>query len=202
MVLVALLLIPNAICSIWIGFAIISIEIGVVGYMSMWDVNLDSISVIILIMSIGFSVDFSAHISYAYLSSKADTPEGRVRECLHSLGFPIMQVAISTIVGILPLTFHPAYISNTFFKTVFLVMFLGVTHGMFLLPVILSFFGTGSITDRKSRKLNTNSNLEISSPSTHFSYTPKDDVMHPGPDQMVIPRPKYLNRGFDMSSER
>lgn len=70
MMIVSLLLIPNPICSLWVAFSILSIELGVVGFMTLWNVNLDSISMINLIMCIGFSVDFSAHISYHFMSRK------------------------------------------------------------------------------------------------------------------------------------
>ena len=70
MFIVSLLLIPNKICSLWVAFSIVSIEVGVIGFMTLWDVNLDSISMINLIMCIGFSVDFSAHISYHFMSRK------------------------------------------------------------------------------------------------------------------------------------
>ncbi|KAA0189999.1 hypothetical protein HAZT_HAZT000998 [Hyalella azteca] len=76
MVVIALIFIPNAICALWVGLAIVSIETGVVGYMGLWGVNFDVLSMIQLIMCVGFSVDFTAHISYAYLAAKADTPEG------------------------------------------------------------------------------------------------------------------------------
>lgn len=36
-----------------------------IGYMTLWAVNLDAISMITIIMSIGFAVDLTAHISYA-----------------------------------------------------------------------------------------------------------------------------------------
>ena len=71
MMFVSLFLIPNPICSLWVAFSILSIELGVVGFMTLWNVNLDSISMINLIMCIGFSVDFSAHISYHFMSRQS-----------------------------------------------------------------------------------------------------------------------------------
>lgn len=144
MMIISFIFIPNMLCSVWITFSIISIEIGVVGYMSLWDVNLDSISMINLIMCIGFSVDFTAHICYVYMSSKCKLPSERVREALYSLGLPIVQGSVSTILGVVALVLADSYIFLVFFKMVFLVIFFGAMHGLFLLPVMLSLFGPNS----------------------------------------------------------
>lgn len=40
-----------------IFISIVSINIGVFGYMTLWGVNLDAVSMISIIMSIGFAVD-------------------------------------------------------------------------------------------------------------------------------------------------
>lgn len=74
MMIISFVFIPNILCSLWVAFSVISIELGVAGYMALWDVNLDSISMINLIMCIGFSVDFTAHICYTYMSSKNAAP--------------------------------------------------------------------------------------------------------------------------------
>lgn len=144
MMIISFIFIPNILCSIWITFSIISIEVGVVGYMSLWDVNLDSISMINLIMCIGFSIDFTAHICYVYMSSKCKYPEDRVKEALYSLGLPIVQGSVSTILGVVALLLAESYIFLVFFKMVFLVIFFGAMHGLFLLPVMLSLFGPNS----------------------------------------------------------
>ncbi|XP_033320041.1 patched domain-containing protein 3 isoform X2 [Bombus bifarius] len=149
MMFISFIFIPNVLCCLWVAFCIISIELGVAGYMALWDVNLDSISMINLIMCIGFSVDFTAHICYAYMSSKQKTAEDRVKESLYSLGLPIVQGATSTILGLIALVLAGTYIFMVFFKMVFLVIFIGAMHGMFLLPVLLSLFGPSSYKDKK-----------------------------------------------------
>lgn len=53
MILISLLFIPNPICTFWIGIAMITIDIGVIGFLSLWSVKLDPISMITLILSIG-----------------------------------------------------------------------------------------------------------------------------------------------------
>lgn len=91
MMIVSFIFIPNVFCAVWVAFSIISIELGVVGYMALWKVNLDSISMINIIMCIGFSVDFTAHICYSYMSSTAKTPNEKMKMALYSLGLPIFQ---------------------------------------------------------------------------------------------------------------
>ncbi|OQR72744.1 patched domain-containing protein 3-like [Tropilaelaps mercedesae] len=150
MVFVAVIFIPNLSCAFWVCFSMASIEIGVLGYMTWWNVNLDSISMVNLIMCIGFSVDYSAHISYAFLTAPERDPNAKMREALHSLGMPIFQGSISTVLGIIVLAFAPSYIFVTFFKTVFLVIVFGALHGVVLLPVLLSL--SENMCKKKSQK--------------------------------------------------
>lgn len=42
MILIALLLIPEPTCSVWVALAIASIDVGVIGLMTLWDVKLVS----------------------------------------------------------------------------------------------------------------------------------------------------------------
>ncbi|XP_059827429.1 patched domain-containing protein 3-like [Hypanus sabinus] len=140
MLLIALLLIPNPICSIWVTFAIASVLVGVAGFMTLWGVNLDSISMINLVICIGFSVDFTAHISYAFVSSEKETANERSIDSLYRLGYPIIQGALSTIMGVITLSSAASYIFRTFFKIMFLVITFGAVHGIVLMPVFMTFF--------------------------------------------------------------
>ncbi|XP_078272061.1 patched domain-containing protein 3-like [Rhinoraja longicauda] len=141
MLLVALLLIPNPVCSLWVTFATASVLVGVAGFMSFWGVNLDSISMINLVICIGFSVDFSAHISYAYVSSAKRICNDKAVDALYALGYPIIQGALSTILGIVVLAAAKSYIFRTFFKIMFLVISFGAVHGLVFLPVFLTLCG-------------------------------------------------------------
>ncbi|XP_015917118.1 patched domain-containing protein 3 [Parasteatoda tepidariorum] len=173
MIFISLLFIPSLHCAVFVAFSIISIEVGVIGYMTLWGVNLDSISMINLIMCIGFSVDYSAHISYAYFSSEKKTPNDGIRAALHSLGVPIFQGSISTILGVIALIFAPSYIFLTFFKTVFLVILFGALHGILLLPVLLSLSDSCF-------------NSKVCSICRHFSHSCICNPLH-SPEKAPIP---------------
>ncbi|KFU96662.1 Patched domain-containing protein 3, partial [Chaetura pelagica] len=140
MLIISLLLIPNPLCCLWVTFAIASVIVGVAGFMTFWNVNLDSISMINLVICIGFSVDFSAHISYAFVTSKETSANGRAIKALSQLGYPVLQGAVSTILGVVVLAAAKAYIFRTFFKIMFLVILFGALHGLVFIPVFLTFF--------------------------------------------------------------
>ena len=175
MMVISFIMIPNPMCSLWVAFSILSIEAGVLGYMTWWGVNLDGIALINLIMCIGFSVDFSAHICYHYMSEEGRSPEERISASLYALGLPIIQGAISTILGVIGLAFAPSYVYVTFFKMMFLVIFLGVAHGLILLPVLLSLFGPGSCSggsrDSTDRSLSSSPATIVSVHSKQACYT-------------------------------
>ncbi len=142
MLVISLLLIPNPLCSLWVTFAIASVIVGVAGFMALWDVSLDSVSMINLVICIGFSVDFSAHISYAFVSSEKSSADEKATDAITKLGYPIVQGAVSTIAGVVVLAAAESYIFRTFFKIMFLVILFGAVHGIAFIPVFLTFLGT------------------------------------------------------------
>uniref|UniRef100_A0A0R3S0D2 SSD domain-containing protein n=1 Tax=Elaeophora elaphi TaxID=1147741 RepID=A0A0R3S0D2_9BILA len=163
--------------------SILSICFGALAYLHLWNVHLDAISLISLLMSIGFSVDYSAHICYHYLTLKDNKKsekeerhhqpisiivgsDANVRDLsilpsinngnhlnnssagtrsrlLHtfkSVGWPVIQSGLSTLLGILPMVMVKAYVVAVFWKTIILLIILGIIHALILLPVILIIF--------------------------------------------------------------
>ena len=56
------------------------------GLMVIWNVSLNSVSMINLVMAVGFAVDYSAHIAHAYVTSNKATANERVVDALTTLG--------------------------------------------------------------------------------------------------------------------
>lgn len=65
-VVVSLAFIPVPTASLWVSFSIVSINVGILGFMTFWSVRLDFISMVTIVMSIGFCVDFAAHLAYNF----------------------------------------------------------------------------------------------------------------------------------------
>lgn len=144
MLVISLLLMPNPLCAVCLALAICSVMAGVTGFMSLWAVSLDSISMINLVMCVGFSVDFSAHVAYAFVSGAGKDVNQRAGDALAHLGYPVLQGALSTVLGVLVLCTSSSYIFRTFFKIVFLVVTLGLMHGLVFIPVFLTLLGACS----------------------------------------------------------
>lgn len=73
---------------VFLSFSSLLFEL--LGLMTAWDVSLDVIAMIIIIMAIGFSVDYTCHIAHAYMISTKDSPEARVVDALSTMGTSVL----------------------------------------------------------------------------------------------------------------
>lgn len=142
MYIIALMFIPDLISVFCIIATMGSILVGLVGLMNIWSLTLSSITMIELIMSVGFCVDFSAHICHAFIakSGNGDRSRRAYKACLN-VGIPILNSAISTILGLTLLAFCKSYIFISFFKTMTILMVLGLFNSLIFLPILLSIIG-------------------------------------------------------------
>ncbi|GMT14083.1 hypothetical protein PFISCL1PPCAC_5380, partial [Pristionchus fissidentatus] len=132
-----LLFIPSLSLVFFAIVSIASVNIGVFGVLVLCGVELDPLSMAAMLMSVGFSVDYTAHITYHYYKSEEHTPEGKLRFALSAIGWPMIQCALSTILAVSPLLLKPSYIAHVFFETVVFVIFIGVFHGLIFIPALL-----------------------------------------------------------------
>ncbi|XP_023242887.1 patched domain-containing protein 3-like [Centruroides sculpturatus] len=144
--------IPNILCSLVVAVCVVSTTIETLGFMSVWGVNLDIISLISLILCVGFCVNYPAHMVYAFVTSTCKTPRGKMKDSLYHVGFPIIQGTLSTILGIL-FIYKEAYALLTFLKVVCLITMETAFHALFFTPIVLSLlFSCPCLRDKTSTR--------------------------------------------------
>ncbi|CAJ0935592.1 unnamed protein product, partial [Mesorhabditis belari] len=137
MIIAFIFFIPNIHSIIAATFALFSVNLGVLGFLNLWGVGVDPFSLASLLMSVGFSVDICAHVSYHYYQMKHQSPQKRIEHTLLDVGWATTQGALSTLLAMAPTVFFDSYLLLVFFKTVILVNTFGIIHGLFILPVLL-----------------------------------------------------------------
>ena len=142
MYIIALFFIPDLVSVFCIIISMLSIMIGLIGCMQAWGLTLSSITMIELIMSIGFCIDFSAHIVHSFLANSGQGSRNqRALKAIMHVGVPILNSAVSTVLGVLMLAFCKSFIFLTFCKSMLIIMSLGVLNSLIFLPVMLSVVG-------------------------------------------------------------
>ncbi|KAK3099593.1 hypothetical protein FSP39_006685 [Pinctada imbricata] len=141
MTVITIIFMPYPVLVIFVMVTMMMILIGIFGFMHYWDLTLSSVTMIQLVMTVGFSVDFSAHICHGFISVSGSSKEDRVHKALDRTGGAVINAAFSSILGIMMLLASSGYIFRTFFKLMFLVMLFGLLHSVLFLPVVLSLIG-------------------------------------------------------------
>jgi len=145
-VVVALTLIPGRSTAALLLLNIASINMGVFGFMSYLGIRLDFISLTAIVMSIGFSSDYTSHLAYIH-STDHDGPSGcKLERLLSVVGPPILQSTASTALGVSFVAFTDSYVFRSFLITILLVVALSAVHSLVLFPVMLDLVQTRAVT--------------------------------------------------------
>lgn len=146
--LIVIFMLANLTGAILVLLCVMFTLVDVMGFMYFWGLTIDTTSCMLLIVCIGLSVDYAAHIAHGFLEqdggdikSREERLNFRTQNTLLKIGPAVFYGGFSTLLATVLLAGSDYYLFVAFFKVFFLVVVFGLFHGIVFLPVMLCLVG-------------------------------------------------------------
>ena len=149
--LIVLLITSDIAVTVLVGICVIMTDIFLISIVYFWNLSMNFLVMLNVVVAIGISVDYSAHIAYAYLTTpipktgEYDTDSKvrhyKTRMALRKMGVSVFHGGFSTFIAILSLGFAKTYIFDVFYHCWTGIILFGLLNGFLLLPTLLSMVG-------------------------------------------------------------
>lgn len=168
------LLLPNPRIAVLVSVLICTSILEVVGFMHFWGVTVNGVATIYLLICVGLAVDYSAHIAHVFNVSVGNATE-RAMAAITRIGPSVFHALFSTLLAVLVIGFSKSYVFQVFFKVLFLVTTIAGTHGLVLLPVLLSLVGGDSGAEEDAEPKTMEKNDKVT--SVRVAPLPEQEAM-------------------------
>ncbi|XP_042255330.1 patched domain-containing protein 1 [Thunnus maccoyii] len=125
--------------SVWLGLTLLSVQFGVLGFMTLWGVELDCMSVLCLISALGHSADCSGPLLCGFASGRGESRTRWVRVALERHGVPSLQTLICYSAALVPVGSVRSNLTRTLFRCLTLTAGCSALHTLAFLPTLLTF---------------------------------------------------------------
>ncbi|KAL8452181.1 hypothetical protein Emed_001488 [Eimeria media] len=135
------LLIPDLLSVLIVAFTVVLIDLCLFGFMTLWGLRLNLITMVNLLLAIGYSVDSTLFLLHAFTHGCGATREARMTEGMLMMGCPVANGMLSTLLAVFYLVGTTKFVLIAFFRMMVLVLVLSFGFGMILLPAVLCIIG-------------------------------------------------------------
>ncbi|XP_068504890.1 patched domain-containing protein 1 isoform X1 [Syngnathus scovelli] len=125
--------------SVWLGLTLLSVQFGVLGFMSLWGVELDCASVMCLILALGHATDCSGPLLCGFAAGRGDGRTRWVRVALERHGVPSLQALLCYGAALAPVGSVRSNLTRTLFRCLVLTAGCSALHALAFLPALLTF---------------------------------------------------------------
>ena len=116
-------------------------DVAILAWVPFTGLNINAISSTCMVMSVGIAVDFSAHVTHAFVETDGASLTGgqRAAKAVTKMGRSLTTSALTTFLSVLMLSTVTVPSNRMFFTMMTGVVIFGLLFGMMLLPTVLSF---------------------------------------------------------------
>jgi len=145
-----------------VTFTVIMIVVDIIGTMAIFNVSLNALSLVNLVICVGIGVEFCAHIARAFMfpsravmeraKNKFRSRDARAWTALVNVGGSVFSgITITKLLGVFVLAFTRSKIFEIYYFRIWLALVVfAATHALIFLPVALSLLGGDGYIDPES----------------------------------------------------